>query len=298
MGEGELDGKEGGEEEKGKDVGCGEAFAPPDFPAFEEVDKDGDAAATYVEIDETAADHPDTPPQFVVEAVKETMDTDKNANVTKEEYCAFLALMETPEGEEGLHKLIEEKMGEMEKDMQGDECVAMDTNGDGKISKSEAFDFVSEMDHADLNQATLEEMWDASDVDPKDGFLSIDECRKAGEKYEGDGNEAPGTGAEDLAKGKGKGKGKGKLFLVQKKAKKAKWGWTKWLKSKVVRKSKVVQNRLIHFRLESAWVTRPRTKRTSGVPSLHAVLHHTSVMHHAFALKRKCKDHLKVKKFV
>lgn len=65
----------------------------------------------------------------------------------------------------------------------------MDTNGDEKISRKEASEYVNDhMTHADLSYEKFEEIFQAADVN-KNKFLDLKEFCEAGPRYEGDGDE-------------------------------------------------------------------------------------------------------------
>eukprot|EP00747_Dinoflagellata_sp_TGD_P058896 gnl/TRDRNA2_/TRDRNA2_151331_c0_seq3.p1 gnl/TRDRNA2_/TRDRNA2_151331_c0~~gnl/TRDRNA2_/TRDRNA2_151331_c0_seq3.p1 ORF type:complete len:247 (+),score=81.20 gnl/TRDRNA2_/TRDRNA2_151331_c0_seq3:62-802(+) len=67
------------------------------------------------------------------------------------------------------------------------EFKLMDINGDGKVSRSEAWNYVSEyLDEADLNSEKLKQMFQKADTN-KDDYLTQAEFEAAGEQYEGDG---------------------------------------------------------------------------------------------------------------
>merc|ERR1719453_501770 len=68
-----------------------------------------------------------------------------------------------------------------------EEFNLMDSNGDGKISRSEAYTYVSEyMDSADLNAVKLQKIFADADMD-KDNYLSEEEFETAGSRHKGDG---------------------------------------------------------------------------------------------------------------
>lgn len=66
---------------------------------------------------------------------------------------------------------------------------AMDSSGDGKVSKQEAYTYAGEnMDAADIDQQQLDAMFDSTDVNG-DGVLTFDEFTGAGAQVKGDGDE-------------------------------------------------------------------------------------------------------------
>lgn len=66
--------------------------------------------------------------------------------------------------------------------------VMMDTNGDGKVSRQEAANFVSHhMDHADISYGKQRAIFEAADTN-KDNFLQEKEFCQAGKAFKGDGN--------------------------------------------------------------------------------------------------------------
>jgi len=66
--------------------------------------------------------------------------------------------------------------------------IMMDKNGDGKISRQEAADFVvHHMDHADISYGKQRAIFEAADSN-KDNFLGEQEFCTAGKKYAGDGD--------------------------------------------------------------------------------------------------------------
>merc|ERR1719421_2441808 len=63
----------------------------------------------------------------------------------------------------------------------------MDSSGDGKVSKQEAYDFAGQgMPQADIDQSDMDGFFDDADTND-DGFISFDEFYGAGEEIEGDG---------------------------------------------------------------------------------------------------------------
>merc|ERR1719316_2225279 len=63
----------------------------------------------------------------------------------------------------------------------------MDINGDGRISRSEAYTYVADyMDEADLNSNKMRDIFMDADAD-KDTYLSEEEFETAGSRHEGDG---------------------------------------------------------------------------------------------------------------
>jgi len=63
----------------------------------------------------------------------------------------------------------------------------MDMNGDGKISRQEAANYVSDhMDHADISYGKQKAIFEAADAN-KDNFLQEKEFCQAGKNFEGDG---------------------------------------------------------------------------------------------------------------
>jgi len=66
--------------------------------------------------------------------------------------------------------------------------MMMDINGDGKISRQEAANFVSHhMDHADISYGKQRAIFEAADTN-KDNFLQEKEFCQAGKAFKGDGN--------------------------------------------------------------------------------------------------------------
>lgn len=66
----------------------------------------------------------------------------------------------------------------------------MDANGDKKISKPEASQYVNDhMPHANLSYEKFNEIWKAADANGNN-FLDLKEFCEAGPKYDGDGDEA------------------------------------------------------------------------------------------------------------
>lgn len=63
--------------------------------------------------------------------------------------------------------------------------AATDTNKDGRVSRGEAFQIMSDM-RGTIQRKTADAMFDAADTN-KDGFLSLEEFKKAGESYKGEG---------------------------------------------------------------------------------------------------------------
>merc|ERR1719265_2776004 len=84
-------------------------------------------------------------------------------------------------GEENFTRIMEEE--------NRFEFNAMDTNGDGKVSQQEAYNYAGyDMPQADIDFAEFHGMFKEADTDG-DNFLSYKEFVKAGEGYEGDGDE-------------------------------------------------------------------------------------------------------------
>lgn len=179
-------------------------YAPPDLPLYGALDRNHDGTVTYEEVDkaakETKGDDGESPPQFIVDSVKQMMDTDTSKSITSDEYCGFLKEMRTPEG----HKKFNEHV---EVNMLGEQCwfckacwgcKGMDTSGDRLISKQEAYTFVSNMQGADLSQSKFEDIWKAADTD-KDGLVTFFECVEIGKHYDGDGDEKHGHVGKDHA---------------------------------------------------------------------------------------------------
>jgi hypothetical protein len=69
------------------------------------------------------------------------------------------------------------------------EFQAMDQNNDHRISRSEAYDFVSSLEHASIHHEKVDAVFDAADTD-HNKFLSEDEYMSAGQNYKGDGPNA------------------------------------------------------------------------------------------------------------
>jgi Ca2+-binding EF-hand superfamily protein len=255
---------------------CGEplVMAPPDFPPFAVCDRNDDKSVSFQELDETARNDPNQPPpQFVVDAIKEMADKDKSKSISLDEYCGLLRTMETEEGQMKLQELVGKHMGEMQTDTQAHECMALDANGDDRISQDEAWDFVSDMEGTDFNHVKMQSVWDAADTD-KDGFISYAECREAGKNYAGDGKEGPGVGKEDLKK---------KFLFISKNQTTSSVHTKK--QAKLSQKQKAyrqkhpflslwVNPKVMHqWRPESVWLTQTRNTPVHA-PSMHTFLHH------------------------
>merc|ERR1719443_54841 len=89
-----------------------------------------------------------------------------------------------PTGETRVEGGDDEKPGPLDTET---EFKLMDYTGDGKVSRAEAYHYVSEyMDSADLNSNKLKKLFEDADVD-KDNYLTEEEFAGAGAKHQGDG---------------------------------------------------------------------------------------------------------------
>jgi len=119
------------------------------------------------------------------------VDKNKDQCIDKTEFKAAQEMEGPPPG---YQSTMEDEMGEeeFEEYMEEDEKAEfdfMDRSGDGKISKTEAYNYADKnMPHADISKEMLDNMFDATDTN-KDGFLTFDEFSDAGKNYDGDGNE-------------------------------------------------------------------------------------------------------------
>jgi len=153
-------------------------------PGFAEVDKDQNGVLNTTEF--TAFMNAlETNPSYITDGMFEYLDVDANRQLNKTEFeHPFVKFDQNPKK---LEKLIEKYYLQFQEEMQAAEFNMMDTNGDKKISLSEAFDFASNnMPQADINSVELEKIFKASDIN-QDKFLSFDEYKSAGKSYKGDG---------------------------------------------------------------------------------------------------------------
>merc|ERR1719261_1053353 len=89
-----------------------------------------------------------------------------------------------PTGESRVEGGDDEKAGPIDTDT---EFKLMDYTGDGRVSRAEAYHYVSEyMDSADLNSNKLKKLFEDADVD-KDNYITEEEFAAAGSKHQGDG---------------------------------------------------------------------------------------------------------------
>lgn len=109
----------------------------------------------------------------------DAMDTKKDGCVSKDEF------RRGGEGAKPPPKVPSKIVLEMRKA----EFQAMDQNNDHRISRPEAYDFVSSLEHASIHHDKVDAVFDAADTD-NNKFLSEAEFMSAGQHYKGDGPNA------------------------------------------------------------------------------------------------------------
>lgn len=164
-----------------------EASSAPGCELFD-ANEDGVISKSEVKAKAKELGEDDMSANFMADVYTEFMDKDGNPGVSCEEYDNGIKALESPEGQDQLAEVMEKQMLKQEEAVKEVECDMMDLDGDGKLSRSEVFTYVSELEGADLTSDTLDEIITAADKD-QDGFISHQECVQAGKEYDGDGVE-------------------------------------------------------------------------------------------------------------
>lgn len=154
--------------------------------AFFDADGDGKISKKEAVAKSKELGEDDMSAEFMANVYQEFMDKDGDSMVSCKEYDDGMAAMETEAGRDRLAEAMETTMLKQQDKVKEVECDMMDDNGDGMISQSEIYQYVHDMQGADLSQETLHEIVEAADKN-EDGFVQIEECINAGKEYDGDG---------------------------------------------------------------------------------------------------------------
>lgn len=180
----------GFEEDAAEGMVEGELDSTPSHPPCDSMDRNKDGTITKGEAKGYCKElgEDDMSASFMADVYLAYMDKDESGGVSCQEYDASMKAMETPAGQAALSDAMQKTIEKQQEDVRAVECDMMDDNGDGMVSNSEAYNYVSEMEGADLTSTTVEEIVTAADKN-EDGFISREECLNAGKEYDGDGAE-------------------------------------------------------------------------------------------------------------
>eukprot|EP00928_Gymnodinium_smaydae_P014611 TRINITY_DN15381_c0_g1_i1.p2 TRINITY_DN15381_c0_g1~~TRINITY_DN15381_c0_g1_i1.p2 ORF type:complete len:611 (-),score=192.76 TRINITY_DN15381_c0_g1_i1:115-1947(-) len=124
---------------------------------------------------------------FTRDALFAFADADGSGDLSEKELLELYTKLKTDYN--GFKILHEMKAGESYKRLDRAEFDFMDSNGDGRISESEAFHYANNhMTHADITPRLLRQIFKRADAN-YDGYVDFQEFEEAGSRFEGDGNE-------------------------------------------------------------------------------------------------------------
>lgn len=180
----------GFEEDAAEGMVDGDIEKPSEVPPCDMFDTNGDDKISKEELTTKAKElgEDDMSANFMANVYMDFMEKDGKPGLSCREYTNGIASIETEAGRDALADAMEKELVSQQEKVKEVECAMMDDNGDGMISQQEVYQYLSNIDGADLSQPTLDNIFKAADTD-EDGFISMQECANAGKEYDGDGAE-------------------------------------------------------------------------------------------------------------